>query len=126
MTSPLLSQTTTCEDLAVLREVENRVLWLSTALIDHANRVRPNTSGLKVGGHQASRTLPRAGRRRSRAALRLHELFLAAASRAVIRGVVAVRACADIPGLHRDFPGLCHAPSLWRLHNRECGESSSY
>lgn len=38
----------------VLREVENRVLWLSTAIIDHANRVRPNPSGLKVGGHQAS------------------------------------------------------------------------
>jgi pyruvate dehydrogenase E1 component len=30
------------------------VLWLSTAIIDHANRVRPNPSGLKVGGHQAS------------------------------------------------------------------------
>jgi pyruvate dehydrogenase E1 component len=38
----------------VLRAVENRVLWLSTAIIDHANRVRPNPSGLKVGGHQAS------------------------------------------------------------------------
>ncbi|MCI2418850.1 pyruvate dehydrogenase [Saccharopolyspora sp. K220] len=37
-----------------LREVEQRVLWLSTAIIDHANRVRPNPSGLKVGGHQAS------------------------------------------------------------------------
>ncbi|HET7740562.1 MAG TPA: pyruvate dehydrogenase [Mycobacterium sp.] len=31
-----------------------RVLWLSTAMIHHANRVRPNPSGLKVGGHQAS------------------------------------------------------------------------
>ncbi|WP_248965043.1 transketolase-like TK C-terminal-containing protein [Sphaerisporangium perillae] len=41
-------------DLAVLREIEQRVLWLSTAMIDHANRVRPNPSGLKVGGHQAS------------------------------------------------------------------------
>jgi pyruvate dehydrogenase E1 component len=40
--------------LAVLREVERRVLWLSTAIVDHANRVRPNPSGLKVGGHQAS------------------------------------------------------------------------
>lgn len=37
-----------------LREVEKRVLWLSTAIIDHANRVRPNSSSLKVGGHQAS------------------------------------------------------------------------
>jgi pyruvate dehydrogenase E1 component len=41
-------------DLDVLRAVEQRVLWLSTAIIDHANRVRPNPTGLKVGGHQAS------------------------------------------------------------------------
>ncbi|MFD0683496.1 transketolase-like TK C-terminal-containing protein [Actinomadura fibrosa] len=39
---------------AVLRAVERRVLWLATAIIDHANRVRPNRTGLKVGGHQAS------------------------------------------------------------------------
>ncbi|MDI1460800.1 pyruvate dehydrogenase [Catellatospora sp. KI3] len=38
----------------VLAEIEQRVLWLSTTMIDHANRVRPNPSGLKVGGHQAS------------------------------------------------------------------------
>ncbi|MCV7211732.1 pyruvate dehydrogenase [Mycolicibacterium canariasense] len=37
-----------------LHEIEQRVLWLSTAIIHHANRVRPNTSGMKVGGHQAS------------------------------------------------------------------------
>jgi pyruvate dehydrogenase E1 component len=37
-----------------LRAIEQRLLWLSTAVIDHANRVRPHTSGLKVGGHQAS------------------------------------------------------------------------
>ena len=37
-----------------LAEMEQRVLWLSTAIIHHANRVRPNPSGLKVGGHQAS------------------------------------------------------------------------
>ncbi|MFG2004017.1 hypothetical protein ACGFNU_33155 [Spirillospora sp. NPDC048911] len=42
------------DEHAVLREVESRVLWLSTAIIHHANRVRPNPSGLKVGGHQAS------------------------------------------------------------------------
>ncbi|HTI74260.1 MAG TPA: pyruvate dehydrogenase [Mycobacterium sp.] len=30
------------------------MLWLSTAMIHHANRVRPNPTGLKVGGHQAS------------------------------------------------------------------------
>lgn len=38
----------------VMSAVERRVLWLSTAVVDHANRVRPNTTGLKVGGHQAS------------------------------------------------------------------------
>jgi pyruvate dehydrogenase E1 component len=38
----------------VLREIEQRVLWLATAIVHHANRVRPNPSGLKVGGHQAS------------------------------------------------------------------------
>jgi pyruvate dehydrogenase E1 component len=41
-------------DLEALRAVESRVLWLAMAMIDHANRVRPNVSGLKVGGHQAS------------------------------------------------------------------------
>jgi pyruvate dehydrogenase E1 component len=40
--------------LESLREVEKRVLWLATAIVHHANRVRPNPSGLKVGGHQAS------------------------------------------------------------------------
>jgi pyruvate dehydrogenase E1 component len=37
-----------------LHAIEERVLWLSTAMVYHANRVRTNTSGLKVGGHQAS------------------------------------------------------------------------
>src|SRR3954447_1555736 len=40
--------------LEALREVERRVLWLATAIVHHANRVRPNPSGVKVGGHQAS------------------------------------------------------------------------
>jgi pyruvate dehydrogenase E1 component len=30
------------------------VLWLATAIVHHANRVRENRSGVKVGGHQAS------------------------------------------------------------------------
>jgi len=42
------------DPLVVLRAIEQRVLWLSTAIVDHANRVRANTSGVKVGGHQAS------------------------------------------------------------------------
>jgi pyruvate dehydrogenase E1 component len=40
--------------LNTLAEIERRVLWLSTSIIHHANRVRPNASGIKVGGHQAS------------------------------------------------------------------------
>ncbi len=34
---------------ATLESVRDRVLWLATAIVDHANRVRPNLSGLKVG-----------------------------------------------------------------------------
>ncbi len=41
-------------DLDTLGEIERQVLWLSTAIVHHANRVRPNPGGLKVGGHQAS------------------------------------------------------------------------
>ncbi|MFZ3599375.1 transketolase-like TK C-terminal-containing protein [Streptomyces sp. BH104] len=42
------------DESEVLRRIEERVLWLSAAMVHHANRVRPNPSGLKVGGHQAS------------------------------------------------------------------------
>ena len=41
-------------DLDALDEVQRRVLWLSTRIVDHANRGRPNVDGIKVGGHQAS------------------------------------------------------------------------
>jgi pyruvate dehydrogenase E1 component len=41
-------------DLAALEAIQARVLWLSTAIVDHANRVRETPSGIKVGGHQAS------------------------------------------------------------------------
>jgi pyruvate dehydrogenase E1 component len=41
-------------DLAVLEAVQDRVLWLATSIVHHANRVRANRSGVKVGGHQAS------------------------------------------------------------------------
>lgn len=40
--------------LAILRELEKKVLWLSTWMIHHANALRENPGGLKVGGHQAS------------------------------------------------------------------------
>jgi pyruvate dehydrogenase E1 component len=42
------------EPVDPLTEIEQRVLWLSTAIVHHANRIRPNPSGLKVGGHQSS------------------------------------------------------------------------
>lgn len=41
-------------DLALLDSIQRRVLWLATSQVHHANHVRPNGSGLKVGGHQAS------------------------------------------------------------------------
>jgi pyruvate dehydrogenase E1 component len=41
-------------DLATLASIESRVLWLATAIVHHANRVRENRTGIKVGGHQAS------------------------------------------------------------------------
>ena len=41
-------------DLGVLEEIQQRVLWLATNMIEHANHVRPNPDGVKVGGHQAS------------------------------------------------------------------------
>ena len=41
-------------DLAALDDVQKRVLWLAASIVHHANRVRPNRSGVKVGGHQAS------------------------------------------------------------------------
>jgi pyruvate dehydrogenase E1 component len=40
--------------LDALAEIERQVLWLSTEIVHHANRVRPNPGGVKVGGHQAS------------------------------------------------------------------------
>ncbi len=42
------------QQLDLLRQIEQRVQWISTYTIHHANHVRPNLDGLKVGGHQAS------------------------------------------------------------------------
>lgn len=39
---------------AVLESIAQRVRWTAAAIVDAANRGRPNTSGIKVGGHQAS------------------------------------------------------------------------
>lgn len=38
----------------MLRDLERKVLWLSTQTIHHANHERVNQDGLKIGGHQAS------------------------------------------------------------------------
>src|SRR5512147_2547623 len=40
--------------LAILRALEQKVLWLSSWMIHNANHRRENRDGLKVGGHQAS------------------------------------------------------------------------
>jgi pyruvate dehydrogenase E1 component len=40
--------------LDLLHAMERKLLWLSAWMIHHANHVRPNRDGLKVGGHQAS------------------------------------------------------------------------
>lgn len=37
-----------------LKVIEQRLLWLSHWMIHNANHVRPNASGIKIGGHQAS------------------------------------------------------------------------
>src|SRR5919197_2000508 len=41
-------------DLRTLEAVQDRVLWLATSIVHHANKVRATPSGVKVGGHQAS------------------------------------------------------------------------
>ncbi len=40
--------------LAILSQLERKVLWLASWMIHNANHVRENVDGLKVGGHQAS------------------------------------------------------------------------
>ncbi|MCB8821143.1 transketolase-like TK C-terminal-containing protein [Microvirga rosea] len=40
--------------LPYLSEFERKILWLSSWTIHHANHLRPNRDGLKIGGHQAS------------------------------------------------------------------------
>jgi pyruvate dehydrogenase E1 component len=42
------------QDIALLRRLEERVLWLASWTIHNANHLRESRDGLKVGGHQAS------------------------------------------------------------------------
>ncbi len=51
---PVPTAVSDINDPLVLERIQDRVLWLATSMIHHANKVRPNRSGLKVGGHQAS------------------------------------------------------------------------
>jgi pyruvate dehydrogenase E1 component len=41
-------------ELRILAELEKKVLWLASWTIHHANHLRENVDGVKVGGHQAS------------------------------------------------------------------------
>ena len=41
-------------DLAALDQIQRRVLWLATRIVDAANHERDTHDGVKVGGHQAS------------------------------------------------------------------------
>jgi pyruvate dehydrogenase E1 component len=40
--------------IATLKTLEKRFLWFATWMIHHANNIRPESDGVKVGGHQAS------------------------------------------------------------------------
>jgi len=41
-------------DIDALKTLDERLRWLSAWTIHHANHIRENSDGLKVGGHQAS------------------------------------------------------------------------
>ncbi|MBI4635969.1 MAG: pyruvate dehydrogenase [Candidatus Rokubacteria bacterium] len=41
-------------EIAVLGRIQQKILWLSIYMVHHANFLRPNADGTKVGGHQAS------------------------------------------------------------------------
>src|SRR5688572_13693660 len=54
MPQPRTSRSTSTADLAILGELERKVLWLASWTIHNANHLRESDDGLKVGGHQAS------------------------------------------------------------------------
>jgi pyruvate dehydrogenase E1 component len=53
-TTTALAGVASGERLHILKQLERKLLWLSSWMIHHANHIRPNRDGLKVGGHQAS------------------------------------------------------------------------
>ena len=50
--TPAKDKTARQDDL--LKQAEQRLLWLSHWMIHHANHIRPSDDGIKTGGHQAS------------------------------------------------------------------------
>lgn len=42
------------QDIAALKTLERKFVWLATWMIHHANNIRENPDGIKIGGHQAS------------------------------------------------------------------------
>ena len=52
--APIAPQDSDPQRVALLHQVERKLLWLSSWMIHNANHIRPNRDGLKVGGHQAS------------------------------------------------------------------------
>ena len=44
-----------CMDrIKTITALTRKALWLSNWMVHHANHIRPNVDGVKVGGHQAS------------------------------------------------------------------------
>ena len=43
---------TATASLDTLESVQQRILWLATSIVHHANKVRSTPSGVKVGGHK--------------------------------------------------------------------------
>ena len=49
-----MSEVASHSRLEQLEQIQRKLLWLSAWAVHHANHIRPNRDGLKVGGHQAS------------------------------------------------------------------------
>ena len=49
-----MSEVASRSRLEHLEQIQRKLLWLSAWAVHHANHIRPNRDGLKVGGHQAS------------------------------------------------------------------------
>ncbi|MBJ7578846.1 transketolase [Devosia sp. MC532] len=46
--------TTPTDRIAAIEALNKKSLWLASWMVHHANHIRPNVDGVKVGGHQAS------------------------------------------------------------------------